>query len=274
MRYQIDHDLHIHSCLSRCANDFRQRPERILQYGVENGLKTLCLTDHYWDERVPGANFHGEYISGAAVSYALHNTAYTDMALPLPQADGIRFLYGCETEMDKHFTIGISREEVERRAFIIVPTTHLHMRNFTIDEADRIEENCAKLWVKRFQALLDSGLPLHKVGIAHLTTALFVPSGDWAGVERCLGRISDDEMKHLFGQAAKAGVGIELNFEPTACTAVIDSVLRPYKIAMECGCKFYLGSDAHTVSGLEAAVPEFEKMIDLLGLTEDQKFKI
>ena len=274
MRYQIDHDLHIHSCLSRCATDFRQRPERILQYGVENGLKTLCLTDHYWDERVPGANFHGEYISGAAVSYALHNTAYTDMALPLPQAEGIRFLYGCETEMDLHFTIGISRREAERRDFIIVPTTHLHFGNFTIAKADRTEQTCARMWVKRFQAVLDSGLPMRKVGIAHLTTALFVPNGDWAGVERCLCMISDDEMKHLFGQAAKAGVGIELNFEPTACAAVIDSVLRPYRIAAECGCRFYLGSDAHTVKGLEGAVPEFEKMIDLLGLTEDQKFKI
>ena len=274
MRYQIDHDLHIHTCLSACSKDTHQRPDSILQYGVKNGFQTICLTDHYWDECVPGAEFHGEYKSGAAIWYAMQNTAHTDIALPLPQTDGIRFLYGCETEMDKHFTIGISRSEVERRAFIIVPTTHLHMRNFTVDEADRTEENCAKLWVKRFQAVLDSGLPLHKVGIAHLTTALFVPSCDWVGVERCLAMISDDEMKHLFGQAAKAGVGIELNFEPTACAAVIDSVLRPYKIAMECGCKFYLGSDAHTVGGLEGAMPEFEKMIDLLDLTEDQKFKV
>jgi len=51
-------------------------------------------------------------------------------------------------------------------------------------------------------------------------------------------------------------------------------VLRPYKIAIECGCKFYLGSDAHTVAGLERAIPEFEKMIDLLGLTEDQKYTV
>lgn len=274
MRYQIDHDFHIHTCLSRCSKDLHQRPERILQYGLENGFHTLCLTDHYWDERVPGADFHGEYKCGAAIWYALQNTAHTDMALPLPQAEGIRFLYGCETEMDKHFTIGISRAEVERRAFIIVPTTHLHMKNFSVDEADRTEEKCAELWVKRFQALLDSGLPLQKVGIAHLTTALFVPNGDWDGVERCLSMISDDDMKHLFGQAAKAGLGIELNFEPTACAAVIESVLRPYKIAAECGCKFYLGSDAHTESGLNCAVSKFEKMIDLLGLTEDQKFKI
>lgn len=274
MRYQIDHDLHIHTCLSRCASDFRQRPERILEYGLEHGLKTLCVTDHYWDERVPGVNFHGEYQSGAAVSYALHNTAYTDMALPLPTADGVRFLYGCETEMDRHFTIGISREEAERRDFIIVPTTHLHFRNFTIDASDRTEEGCARLWVKRFRAVLDSGLPMHKVGIAHLTTALFVPSGSWEEVERCLGRISDDEMTDLFGRAAKSGVGIELNFEPTACASVLDSVLRPYRIAAACGCKFYLGSDAHTVGGLDRAIPEFEKMIDLLGLSEDQKFKI
>ena len=81
-------------------------------------------------------------------------------------------------------------------------------------------------------------------------------------------------MKHLFGQAAKAGVGIELNFEPFKCAHIMDSVLRPYKIAIECGCKFYLGSDAHTVGGLNNAMADFEKMIDLLDLTEDQKYVV
>ena len=119
-----------------------------------------------------------------------------------------------------------------------------------------------------------SGLPLKKVGIPHLTTALFVPDKTWGGVERCLEMISDDQMKHLFGQAAKAGVGIELNFEPFKCAHIMESVLRPYKIAIECGCKFYLGSDAHTVGMLNKAMADFEKMIDLLDLTEDQKYVV
>lgn len=273
MRYRIDHDLHIHTCLSRCAQDMRQRPERILQYGLDNGLHTLCITDHFWDERVPGVRFGME--GGAFNAYATQTYDHIRLALPLPKHEGVRYLFGCETEMAADFTIGVSKTVADELDFIIVPTTHLHMRLLAArDPEDNTEERRAELWVQRFQALLDSGLPLHKVGIPHLTTALFVPGTDWAGVERCLSMISDDDMKHLFSQAAKAGVGIELNFEPSRCESVLDAVLRPYKIAIECGCKFYLGSDAHTVAGLERAIPEFEKMIDLLGLTEDQKYTV
>ena len=53
-----------------------------------------------------------------------------------------------------------------------------------------------------------------------------------------------------------------------------DIILRPYRIAKECGCKFYLGSDAHSPGGLDAAKPIFEKVIDLLELTEEDKFVI
>ena len=51
-------------------------------------------------------------------------------------------------------------------------------------------------------------------------------------------------------------------------------VLRPYIIAKRCGCKFYLGSDAHRPSQLDNAKAIFERAIDLLKLTEDDKFII
>lgn len=56
MRYSIDHDLHIHSQLSSCSSDSEQTPARILRYAQENGLKEICLTDHFWDETVEGAS--------------------------------------------------------------------------------------------------------------------------------------------------------------------------------------------------------------------------
>ena len=52
MRFTYDHDLHIHSRISPCGGDPNQTPERILQYAVDNGLKTICVTDHYWDGTV------------------------------------------------------------------------------------------------------------------------------------------------------------------------------------------------------------------------------
>ena len=84
MRYVIDHDLHIHSSVSPCGGDPKQTPERILQYAADNGLKTICITDHYWDGTVPHP-----YGTGAG-----QTTEQIKSVLPLPQKDGIRFLSG------------------------------------------------------------------------------------------------------------------------------------------------------------------------------------
>ena len=46
MKYIVDNDLHIHSQLSLCSSDPEQTNERILEYAEENGLKTICLTNH------------------------------------------------------------------------------------------------------------------------------------------------------------------------------------------------------------------------------------
>ena len=56
MRYIVDNDLHIHSEISLCSRDPEQSNERILKYAIDNGLKTVCVTDHFWDEKVVGAS--------------------------------------------------------------------------------------------------------------------------------------------------------------------------------------------------------------------------
>jgi histidinol phosphatase-like PHP family hydrolase len=53
-----------------------------------------------------------------------------------------------------------------------------------------------------------------------------------------------------------------------------DRVLRMFRIAKECGCKFYLGSDAHHPKTFESTDRIFSRAIDLLGLEESDKFVI
>ena len=53
-----------------------------------------------------------------------------------------------------------------------------------------------------------------------------------------------------------------------------EQVLRMFKIAKKCGCKFYLGSDAHTNKGFEGVNEIFERAIKLLELTEEDKFAL
>ena len=49
--------------------------------------------------------------------------------------------------------------------------------------------------------------------------------------------------------------------------------MRPYRIAKECGCKFYHGSDAHKPKEFEK-IKYFDRAAKLLGLTESDKFYI
>ena len=259
MRYIADNDLHIHSQLSLCSGDPEQNPQAILEYGVQNGFKTICLTDHMWDARVPGA-------SGW---YQQQPYEHIAKALPLPQADGIRFLFGCETDLDRHLTVGVSPELMEQLDFIIIPTTHLHMGGFTLDGSEDAAQR-AKLWAERFDAVLDMDLPFRKIGIAHLTCPLIYRDH----YVEVLKLIPVSEYHRLFAKAAKKGVGIELNFSSLNLTGEEkEQNLLPYLIAKEEGCKFYFGSDAHHPAGLRTAKQNFENIIDLLGLEEEDKFE-
>jgi len=49
-------------------------------------------------------------------------------------------------------------------------------------------------------------------------------------------------------------------------------MLRPYRIAKEMGCKFFLGSDAHTPEVFGRAAKKFNDIIEMLELTEEDKF--
>ena len=53
-----------------------------------------------------------------------------------------------------------------------------------------------------------------------------------------------------------------------------DTVLRPYRIAKKCGCKFYCGIDAHHPNESHRAEAFWERTIDILGLDESDKMNI
>ena len=264
MTYTHDHDYHIHSYISECSKSPEQTPENILQYAKARGLKRIVLTDHFWDESVPGASdWYKTY----------HKLSDLKKALPLPNDSEVEFLFGCEADMDKNGVIGLSRDKFDAFDFIVVSTTHLHMKGFTIDESDYGNpDRLAKLWVERFDALLSADLPFGKVGIAH-------PVSPCIAVENnmhleAIKKIPDSEMYRLFTEAARLRLGVELNghdfnFEDKDA----DIVMRPYRIAKDCGCKFYYGSDAHTPYQFNVH-RGFDRVRELLELTEDDKFII
>ena len=264
MKFKIDHDFHIHSNRSTCSRDPEQTTEKILQYAKDFGLSQICITDHYWDSA----------IEGASAWYAPQNYEHIAKALPLPKADGIKFLFGCETEIDKNFTLGLPKERFSDFDFIIIPTTHMHFTNFTISEADDSIEARAKLWVERFEALLNMKLPFHKVGVAHLACPLINRKSRQDYLDT-LDMIPDGDMEGLFTKAADLGCGIEINKSDMTFTEnETETVLRPFRTAKKCGCKFYLGSDVHQHANFDKVVPVFERAITLLDLKEEEKFRL
>lgn len=259
MKYVIDHDMHLHSQLSLCSGHPEQTAENILKYAKALGLKKICLTDHFWDER----------IEGASDWYKPQNYEHISKALPLPTEEGIAFDFGCETELDRFMTLGISAETMDKLEFIIVPTSHLHMKGFTIGEDVTSVAARAKLYMERNHALLDMNLPFEKMGLAHFTCSLMARNCEGSHKE-ILNAISDSSYAEFFERVAVKGMGVELNVGLSEASS--EEILRPYRIARSCGCKFYLGSDAHSPKELTYSRARFEAITEALELTEDDKF--
>lgn len=266
MRYVIDHDYHIHSKLSLCSKHPEQTPANILKYAEENGLRKIVLTDHFFDGTVGSEN------PPLTSFYQTQDRAHINKSLPLPQGERTEFLFGAETEMTYNFKIGVGNKTLSELDFIIIPTTHLHMKGFAISLEDAASpERRAAVWVEKFKALLSAKLPFGKIGVAHLACGLIAPTREeFLEVMRLL---PEQDLRSLFRRSAELGLGIEINQSDFAYKdEEAETVLRPFLIAKSEGAKFYLGSDAHTPDGFKRTVATFNKAIDALSLKESDKF--
>ena len=265
MRFKIDHDYHIHTQQSFCSQNPEQNVHNILNHAKQNNLSTICVTDHYWDSAVLGGS---EW-------YKPQNFEHISKSKPLPQDKSVKFLFGAETELKRDLTLGMPISRFNDFDFVIIPTTHFHMKGFTVFEDEwRNCEKLAKLWITRLDNLLDMPLPFEKIGIAHLACGL-INNNSRQDYLDTLSLISESEMERVFSKIAKIGCGVELNKgDMSFSDSETDIVLRPFKIAKNCGCKFYLGSDAHSPTSFENYKDVFERAVSLLGLKETDKFFI
>lgn len=264
MSFQPHNDLHIHSCLSACSADPEQTPARILRYAQENGLSDICLTDHCWDESVPGIM---DFYRGQGIDHVRRS-------LPLPQAERVRFHFGCEADMNADFALGISPAHLDKFSFIIASTTHMHhMEKMLLPSGEADIPRLADLYVRRIDKLLSMDLPFHRMGLGH-PTCFLLAQAKWQAHLQVLESIPDDTLRELFFHAARVGIGIELN-------VAIENykederpvILRVYRIARACGCRFYFGSDAHHPDVLEGlAMARFTEIARLLDLEEKDRF--
>lgn len=261
MKYIADHDFHLHSTVSRCCKDIEQTPERILQYAKENNFRKICLTNHFWDEKVKS---EAEWIEE-------HGYSFLTSVLPLPKAQGIDFLFGAELDMDYNDILGISRETLDSLDFVTVATTHMHLTGNTVKTKIEEPEEAAEIWLNKIRCLLSMELPFHKMGIAHMTTGHILKEKTPLVIKL----LKDEDLYEIFSDCAAKGIGIELNTKTIFNSEEEKEILlRPYFIAKDCGCKFYLGSDSHKTTALISAKDNFERIITLLDLSEEDKFPL
>lgn len=268
-KYIVDHDFHFHSMLSLCSSDPEQNPEHLLQYAIENGYRQICLTNHFWDELVEKNN-----TSWFAGWYDQQNYAHVSQSLPLPQAPGVEFLFGVEAEMTMDMVVGVSPQRYDAFDFIVIPISHFHQVGFTISQEEAATpEGVATKFLDKLEAVLNQPLPYHKVGLAHLVSAKLCDDAVYCRVVRL---ITGERLQRLFAKAAELGVGIELNVDTFLFKSQEEeeAVLNLYRLAKQCGCKFYFATDAHHPSELVGRKAAAERIVDLLELTEDDKFRL
>ena len=255
-------DLHCHSSLSACCADKRMTPERILRHAEEAGYETICLTDHLWDSAVPGA-------SGW---YAPQNIEHVRSALPLPQAPSCHFYFGCETELPVNGVPALAREHFDLFDFVAIPVNHMHMAGLVRADGVDTPEKMAVSIENRLENLLEQNLPLRKIGLAHLTIGLMFREGRIADVMHAM---SEARLLRIMKGYAAAGTGIELNATAfSEMTDRPDDILKIYRIAKEAGCRFYCSSDAHSVEALDGVPKILPAVIQALGLTEADAYRI
>lgn len=260
MRFTIDHDYHIHTTVSGCCHDSQQTPENILNFAENKGFKKIVVTNHLWDESSIGDERRcwRQYESASLKSLK------TD--LPLPKSDKVEFVFGCEGDMDENYNIGIHPDNYDLFGFIVIATTHFH---FWYGNEVTVPER-TKLYIKRFEKLLESDLPFGRVGLAHLGCRFLANISPTSYLD-VLDSIPDSEFYELFKGAKEKGLGIEINVKAPDEEG-FKRIMRPHFIAKDCGCKFYIGSDSHSLAAFEPAYAMAQKTIDALGLTENDKF--
>ena len=235
----VTHDLHQHSFMSSCCSDQEMIPQRLLSSAVENGYDTICITDHVWDTLV----------LGASKWYSEQPIEHIRQSLPLPSAKGIRFCFGCETEYCGGEKLGLAKSSFNLFDFVVIPINHFHMLDFVRPSSINTAMLVADLMLTRLEELQQLDLPWEKIGIAHLTSRLTFKEGNVADV---INSMPEDRLFQIFGFFAQYGTGIELNacsFKP-GWEERFDSLMRPYRLAKQAGCKFYFASDAHKVADL------------------------
>ena len=252
----IKHDFHLHTNLSLCA-----KPEATLDFYLQKAKEfafdKIAITNHLWDHAVSG------YEGRGGDFYEVQDFAHIKALRPLIDEHnargGTKILFGAEAEYSfENRRPAITPEIAEQLDVLLIPNSHTHLtmpRSYYEPHEKHIE-----YMTDAFMDIVHSDVARYVTAIPHPFLAVCCPYDN----KLLLGEISDDIFKRCFTAAAEKGIALELNpnylrpraFEgytrnDTLASAYLDPTIRMLRIGKECGCKFTVGSDAHSNSDYE-----------------------
>ena len=236
---KITQNLHMHTSLSSCA----VRDASVAGYvedAVNDGqLKLLGFTDHLWDGDVPGAT---RWYSPQNVEHVLQ------LKKEIPESremNGIKLLFGCETEFINGGILCLTEEHAELFDYLLVPHSHCHMNVVMPREYAEDHKLYAKFLMDSFMRLVTHPMK-EKITIA---AHPFVAGTSHAMYNTIQSNIPNSYFYEAFAAAKEADIAIEMN---GSCLVYLPEeeipnceYVRIFSIAKECGCRFTYGSDAH-----------------------------
>ena len=129
----IVHDIHTHNVFSHCCSDRAASTAAYMEKELALGMRVFGLSNHIWDESVKGCSY---WYSHQTISLAEEAKA----SLQNPPK-GLRCLFGAESEYYGCFDrLGMSEEGAKRFDYLLIPHSHLHMRNEVMADFPEIVE--------------------------------------------------------------------------------------------------------------------------------------
>ncbi len=255
---KIDHDFHIHTNLSLCAND-DATVEYYIKRAEEIGLKKIGFANHFWDEKIEGAN-------GFYEPQNLNHLLKLKEDLKKFESNNVKTFFGCEVEFHPKYGVALTEKTAQQFDFILVPNSHTHM---TMDKnLCHPYEKHAKFMVEAYLKIINSDVSKYITAMAHPFEAVACPYDN----QILMGLITDDQYKLIFSLTAKKNIAVEINTHAIKNTDKNDleknEQLRIYKIAKSCGCKFIFGSDSHDTTTHNEYIQKAELVASALNLKE------
>ena len=246
---KITSDNHVHTVSSLCARR-DALPASYLELCKKHGITVIGFTDHMWDSAV----------SGASDWYKPQNMERISLVRDMipDDVDGIKILFGCETEYVGNGKIAITKESAKKLDYVLVPPNHFHQKDLVIPSSVTDNAEFKKYLIDRFMEIcaIDLGVPM---GFAHPFMPLGIPE-----MNVVLASITDDEYIKCFNYAKECGKSVEIQTQ----IAVVDNpeFNRMIKIAYDCGSLFHIGSDSHDMERFDGAHERLGDFLDTLGM--------